>query len=186
MKFFKKIMFILLLSSSYIIACPTCNIKSTKVHVDVNIELEKDHTLFNVQWEFSKKFLLSLMKYDKDENGILDKNEQQEIKTYLDRSWEENDFYTFVRLLKKDDKSKASKGEELALVTTKLTLKEDSLTYESKLKSSIVLQKDHYIYLRYFDKNMHYDFRLSNVSINKYIDEINIRKKKYITYIEFF
>ncbi len=179
-------LFLLLLSNSYTVACPTCDIVSTTVHVDVTIEFEKDHTLFNVQWEFPKKSLLSLMKHDKNKNGILDKKEQEEIKIDLDRVWKENGFYTFVKLLKKDEKIKARKSDGLTLLATKLTLKEDSLLYETKLKWDMILQEDHYIYLRHFDKNMHYSFRLSNVAINKDSDEINIKKKKYIAYIQHF
>ena len=186
MKFLKNILFILLFSNTLIYACPTCSIKSTTVHIEVNIEPKKDHSIFTIQWKFPQKFLLALMKHDKNSNDILDEKEQKEIQDDLDKTWKEHDFYTFVKLLKKDENLKANKGDKLTPLRSEIKIQEDSLLYTTKLKSDMVLEKNHYIYLRHFDKKMHYSFRLSNVVIEKYHSEINIKKKKYIAYIEFF
>lgn len=186
MKIFKNTILFLVLLSNYIYACPTCNLVSTTVHTEDNVTSQKDHTLFTIQWKFPKKFLHNLIKHDKNKNGTLDKNKQKEIQNDFDKSWKEHNFYTFVKLLKKNEKLERRKSDTLTLLATKLVIKKDFLIYETKLKSDIVLQKDHYIYLRHFDKKMHYLFRLDNVILENYSDNITVKKKKYIAHIEYF
>ena len=80
MKFVISIIFIF---QSYIYACELCSLQVPTVYVTSDVTYHKDHTSFDIAWQFEESFSNSLHQYDTNENNIFDPEEELLIEESL-------------------------------------------------------------------------------------------------------
>ena len=187
----KRIFFVVLFLFNIINlnACNLCSLDIPKVYIKTTITSLSDKTNFNITWEFDEKFLSSLLIYDENENNILDKNEQNDIKNVLEEYLKPLNYLTNITYLNKDEKPEIYVTQKILNPTTSLIFKEKTLLYNMDFSLNFKIEKDKKLFLSLYDEGNNFNFILKDVVVKNYLDkkvlqmessEVNIYFYNYI------
>jgi len=171
MKKYALTVVLLSLITSKIFACALCTLydPSVKVYTDINIWQNKIDSIA-VKWEFSKTFTNETLKvYDFNQNGVLDKEELEELKNVYDISLEESGYFMHLKL---QDSLPLTPQEIVSNVNNRRLWLEDSrLFYSFILVKSMILKSEMLINLAFEDSDGYFSFSISPQDVKVRSDE---------------
>lgn len=163
-----KAVLFLLLANINLYSCNTAEPIIPIIDGYVEVNAKKSATTFNITWEFKKDFIKSLSAYDKNKNGKFDKDEQEEIKDNFISYVKANDYLTDIIYIEKDQKVNKNKRRKFNVTDSRLIFSDDNIKYCFNCDTDFVLEKDHRLYIRFFDAKLNVNVALKEIHLNNY------------------
>lgn len=174
MKFFISILFIF---QSYIYACELCSLQVPTVYVTSDVTYHKDHTSFDITWQFEEGFSDSLHQYDINENNIFDPEEEILIEESLVEYISRLRYLTDIEYKHLNKHTKPQFIEEIIPTFTEFEFFGKMMIYRYKFKLPFVLDNRHSLYLGFSDSNFNFNFVLENIIIHDYKNAYTLSKE---------
>ena len=168
MKYLSKFIFFLLAINSNLFSCTAPIINVPIIDAYVKIDAKNSTTSFNVTWKFKKEFIKSLTPYDKNKNGIFDKDEQEDIKNSFTDYVKEYHYLTDIIYIKKGLKIKKSQLRKFNITDSGLIFSNGEIKYYFNFNVDFILEEDHRLYIRFFDMKSNVNFTLKDIVVNNY------------------
>ncbi len=181
-----KAVFFLLFANINLYSCNTAEPIIPIIDGYVEVDAKKSSTSFNITWKFKKSFIKSLSAYDKNKNGKFDKDEQEEIKNNFISYVKANDYLTDIIYIEKDQKVNKNKRRKFNVTDSKLIFSDDDIKYCFNCDTDFTLQKDHRLYIRFFDDKLNVNVALKEININNYEGKKVIRPQDIRANIYFY
>jgi len=181
----KFIITILFICQSYIYACTLCASQIPTVYVSSDITYHKDHTSFDITWEFEERFVSSLHQYDTNENNIFDPDEQLLIEESLVEYINKLHYLTDIEYKPLNKLTKPKFIEEITPTITNFEFFGNIMIYRYKFDLPFVLKNRQSLYLGFSDDNFNFNFILQNVIIHDYKNTYTLSKENTHSKITF-
>ncbi|MGB3751226.1 MAG: hypothetical protein WA945_06625, partial [Arcobacteraceae bacterium] len=155
------------------------------VYVSSNITYHKDHTSFDITWEFEEEFTSTLHQYDTNEDNIFDKEEQLLIEESLVEYINKLHYLTDIEYKHINKLTKPQFIEEITPITTEFEFFGNIIIYRYKFDFPFVLDNRHSLYLGFSDQNFNFNFILQNVILHDYKNRFTVSKENTHAKIKF-
>lgn len=171
----KKIIFLIFALYLEGLACALCALQTPTAHAKTDFVFKDNNvSSLNVTWNFSSNFTKSLYySYDKNDDGILNKNELKEIEwTLIDWLIRKN-FLTQIYVFKQNEEQKALK---IKVTDTDFSFINDQIIFKFNIPLKIKLNPDEIIKIVFEDKEGFFNFSIitnENSLAKDYILEAN-------------
>ncbi len=163
----KSILF-LLLTYTNLYSCTAPIVTIPIIDAYININAKESSTSFNISWEFNKEFIESLSYHDKNNNGKFDKDEQENIKKSFIDYVEKHNYLTDIIYIEKNQKIRKSQLRKLNITDSGLIFSDDGIKFYFNFDTDFILEKDHRLYIRFFDIKANINVTLKEVLLNNY------------------
>ncbi len=167
-----KLMLFLLIANINLYSCSCTEpiLTNSMIDANVTIDAQKSKTSFHIYWKFKKDFIKSLAHYDKNQNSKFDKDEQKSIKDDFVSYVKSSGYLTDIIYIKKDQKIKKSRLREFKIIDSKMIFSNEDIEYYFNFDMNFTLEKDHRLYIRFFDSKSNINIALNNIVLNNYKD----------------
>ncbi len=152
----------------YSCSCNTPIITKSMIDADVEIDAKKSVTSFRIVWKFNKKFISSLSHYDTNKNSKFDIDEQKKIKDDFMEYIKQNHYLTDVIYIKKGMKIKKSEIRDIKIIDSGMNFSDKNIECYFNFDMNFILEKDHRLYIRFFDDKSNINVSLKNINLNNY------------------
>ncbi|MEA3383088.1 MAG: hypothetical protein U9Q20_00235 [Campylobacterota bacterium] len=163
----KKILLLLVLNI-YLFSCSLCVLDVPIVNTSTKIKYDTNQTIFNVTWEFNKKFVESLSMYDTNQDKTFDTNELKEVKLTLEDYLLKTNFLTDIFYESRGVEYSLDKLRSFKSKTTDISFKDGHIFYNFEFNLNIVLQKNYFLYIQYHDYGGNFNFQIKDLIIENY------------------
>lgn len=163
----KKILLLLVLNI-YLFSCSLCVLDVPIVNTSTKIKYDTNQTIFNVTWEFNKKFVESLSMYDTNQDKTFDTNELKEVKLTLEDYLLKTNFLTDIFYEPREVEYSLDKLRSFKSRTTDISFKDGHIFYNFKFSLNIILKKNYFLYIQYHDYGGNFNFQIKDLIIENY------------------
>ena len=182
-----KVLFLIFTLSYQLYGCKVCAIDVPSVDVKTIVEASGDKTNFDIEWSFHQEFVSKLVQYDLDKNGKLDKEEQNEIKKNLLNDYlTKYNYLTRVIYVPKGTKLQEEQIHKLSNVKHDLKFTNEGMKLKYTFSLDIKLQKDHRLYMSFYDRGNNFKFTIKSLVLKNYDDKNVIKIKNAKSSIYFY
>lgn len=161
--FFRSILLISLFQVS-LFACTVCSLQVPSVHINVLEEHTDKEMQLDITWEFSKYFSAeTLLSYDNDRSGNLDKEEISNIHSGFIEYLEEDHYVTFLKYISEEEPYDVAAHLNINVSELKTDFKDDQLIFSYRVKANVSPQAGHVCYLSFYDKGGFFKFNINEI-----------------------
>ncbi|MEA3352671.1 MAG: hypothetical protein U9Q33_02495 [Campylobacterota bacterium] len=181
-----KIFTSLVLFTSILYGCAMCKADIPIVDVKGYIIPNETNTTFDITWTFSKEYMDTLSIYDMNENGKFDQNEQQDIQNTLTGYIKKLNYLTDIIYNKKEFKFTLNNLSIIQPHKESFEFKNGQMYYNYSFTLDFKLQKDHKLYMGFYDKEGNFVFKLKDSILKNYEGIKSIEPQEFYTYYYFY
>ncbi|MEA3289443.1 MAG: hypothetical protein U9Q04_04590 [Campylobacterota bacterium] len=156
------------------------------VDVKAYIITNEEDTTFDITWKFSKEYMDTLTIYDMNENGKFDKSEKQDIQNTLTQYIKKLNYLTDIIYNPKDFKFTLNNLSIIKPHKENFEFKNGEMFYNYTFTLDFKLQKDHKLYMGFYDKQGNFVFKLNDSILKNYNGDKTIEPQDFYTYYYFY
>ena len=172
----KYIVFFFLILQNYLYACSICTTEVPQVIVSVNIDSQKEKTLFNVQWRFHNEFVNDLTQYDLNENNTFEQSEKLMIEDSLVSYLKEFRYLTDIEYKHQKQYTQTKYIENIKPTATSLKFDQEGMVFQYSFTLPIILKNNHKLYVGFNDEQGNFSFILKNILLLNYNHTYTLNK----------
>ena len=117
-----------------------------------------------VLWNFSKCFSAeTLLSYDNDRNGKLDKDELSNIHESFIEYLGKEQYVTFLKYISETEPYDEAANITFSVSEQTTDFKDDQLIFSYRIKTELIPQTDHVCYLSFYDKGGFFKFNINEI-----------------------
>jgi len=172
----KYIVLFFLILQNILYACSVCTTEVPQVIVNVNIDSQKEKTLFDVQWRFHNEFVNDLTQYDLNENNTFEQSEKQLIEDSLVSYLKEFRYLTDIEYKHQKKFTQKKYIDNIQPINSSLKFDSEGMVFQYSFVLPIILKNNHKLYVGFNDERGNFSFILKNIFLHNYIHEYTLSK----------
>lgn len=145
-------------------ACAVCKLQVPSVHINIMEQHTNKQLQLDITWNFSKYFSAeTLLSYDNDRNGKLDKDELSNIHESFIEYLEKEQYVTFLKYISETEPYDEAANITFSVSEQTTDFKDDQLIFSYRIKTELIPQADHVCYLSFYDKGGFFKFNINEI-----------------------